>query len=157
MKIIFYLLVGLFLFSGCNAELRTAKRVSKKIRKLEMKHPRLFENTIDTQIIERIVPFIRDSITTNTVVETQITVDSFYVETETLITKVRVERDTVNRWYVETVEKLDTLYSMVTDTVFIEKKFIPTEVTVEKKFGNIWLVLFVLGLLAALIITLVKK
>jgi hypothetical protein len=116
--------------------LRNARKVTKKINKLRIKHPKFFDSQKDTIVRERIIGYLRDSIVFDTTIVTQLIPgkkDSVFIETPKYITEIVVTKDTVIQWDVRTIVKPDSIFVFVRDTIFDQKQFIPTEVTVIRK------------------------
>lgn len=152
MKALLFSLIGIFLLTGCNTEIRRAKKGTEKIRKLQTKFPELFAESRDTVIYLDTLLFITDIPILDTVVVTKS--DTITVENERIKTVVQIVREQIPVYRIRTEVKNDTFTLIERDTIITVQKEVVNQVKTVKRVPW-YLTLIIVGLLIGLIISLI--
>ena len=142
MRLIYLILAGLLLL-GCNS----TKQAAKRLKRLKNSNPELFE-------ADTIYKIKIDTIKLQTMGERFDTIvkgaDTIYIKTPELKTEIKIIRDTLDFWRVQTIVKPLTKTVILRDTSFVIKEQVTTEIKYKKYLP--WWIYILLSLLMLQII-----
>ena len=123
-----YLILAALLLLGCNS----TKQAAKRLKRLKNSNPELFE-------ADTIYKIKIDTIKLQTMGERFDTIvkgaDTIYIKTPELKTEIKIIRDTLDFWRVQTIVKPLTKTVILRDTSFVIKEQVTTQIKYRERLN----------------------